>query len=62
MARVVATDSQASFTPENVYFKDDRMRQAFGVKLAIEHPDGSAKAGMPAEGEIFVVDLADGVN
>lgn len=52
-ATVSEIDSQASFTPENVYFKDDRVRQVFGVKLAIEQPDGFAKPGMPADAEIL---------
>ncbi len=53
-ARVVEIDATASFTPENVYFKEDRVRQVFGVKLAIESPDGSAKPGMPADAIIHV--------
>lgn len=52
MAHVVAIDSQASFTPENVHFKDERTRQAFGVKLALDQPDGSGKPGMPADATI----------
>jgi HlyD family secretion protein len=52
-ATVSEIDPQASFTPENVYFKDDRVRQVFGVKLAIEQPDGFAKPGMPADAEIL---------
>ncbi|WP_421656529.1 HlyD family secretion protein [Leptothermofonsia sp. ETS-13] len=53
-ARVAAVDSQASFTPENIYFRDDRVRQAFGIKLAIDKPGGYAKPGMPADAEIVV--------
>lgn len=53
-ARVAAIDTQASFTPENIYFRDDRVRQAFGVKLAITNPSGYAKPGMPADGEIVL--------
>ena len=37
-------DAQASFTPENIYFQKDRVRQVFGVKLAITAPGGYAKA------------------
>jgi HlyD family secretion protein len=51
-ARVSAIDTEASFTPENVYFKKDRVEQVFGVKLAIDQPNGLAKPGMPADGEI----------
>lgn len=53
-AKVSAVDTQAAFTPENIYFKDDRVRQVFGVDLQIENADGLAKPGMPADGEIVV--------
>jgi HlyD family secretion protein len=53
-AKVSAIDSEASFTPENIYFKDDRVQQVFGIRLTIEDPDGFAKPGMPADGEILV--------
>jgi len=52
-ARVTAIDTQASFTPENIYFREDRVRQVFGVKLSIDNPQGFAKPGMPADGEII---------
>ena len=51
-AEVTEIDSEASFTPENIYFKEDRVQQVFGVKLDIDNPDGFAKPGMPADGEI----------
>ncbi len=52
-ATVTAIDSEASFTPENIYFKEDRVQQVFGLKLSIENPGGFAKPGMPADGEIL---------
>lgn len=52
-AHVAAIDTQASFTPENIYFKDDRVKQVFGVKLALDNPQGFAKPGMPADAEII---------
>jgi HlyD family secretion protein len=52
-ARVSAVDSEASFTPENIYFREDRVTQVFGLKLTIENPAGFAKPGMPADGEII---------
>ncbi len=52
-ARVAQIDAQASFTPENIYFQKDRVRQVFGVKLAITAPGGYAKPGMPADAEIL---------
>ena len=52
-ARVAAIDTEASFTPENIYFKDDRVTQVFGLKLEITNPGGFAKPGMPADGKIL---------
>jgi HlyD family secretion protein len=52
VAHVAQIDTKASFTPENIYFKQDRVKQVFGVKLAIEQPAGLAKSGMPADAEI----------
>lgn len=51
-AHVAAIDSQASFTPENIYFREDRVKQVFGVKINIDNPAGFAKPGMPADAEI----------
>jgi HlyD family secretion protein len=51
-AIVTAVDTEASFTPENIYFKNDRVSQVFGVKLALENPDGFAKPGMPADARL----------
>lgn len=52
-AHIVQIDSAPSFTPENVYFKEDRVRQVFGLKLAIDKIDGTAKPGMSAEAEML---------
>jgi HlyD family secretion protein len=51
-AQVSAIDAQASFTPENIYFREDRVQQVFGVNLRLENPDGFAKPGLPADAEI----------
>jgi HlyD family secretion protein len=53
-ARVTAIDPQASFTPETIYFQDDRVRQVFGIKISIDQPGGFAKPGMPADAEILM--------
>jgi len=53
-AKVSAIDNQASFTPENIYFKRDRVKQVFGIKLSIDNPQGFAKPGMPADAEIIL--------
>ncbi|MBC8120819.1 MAG: HlyD family secretion protein [Gemmatimonadaceae bacterium] len=55
-AKVIAVDPQASFTPENIYFQQERVKQVFGVKLALTNPGGYAKPGMPADGEVLVGD------
>lgn len=53
-AKVAAIDPKATFTPENIYFRDDRVKQVFGVKITIDDPGGFAKPGMPADGEILL--------
>lgn len=53
-ARVSAIDTEASFTPENIYFQQDRVKQVFGVKISIDKPAGFAKPGMPADAEIMI--------
>lgn len=52
-ATVTTIDTQASFTPENIYFREDRVRQVFGIKITIDNPGGFAKPGMPADAEII---------
>jgi HlyD family secretion protein len=47
-------DPQATFTPENTYFRDDRVKQVVGLKLDLKSGIGFAKPGMPADGEILV--------
>ena len=53
-AVVQRIDPQATFTPENTYFRDDRVKQVVGVKLLLKSGIGFAKPGMPADGEILV--------
>ncbi len=53
-ATVSRIDPQASFTPENTYFRDDRVKQVVGVKLQLTKPEGFAKPGMPADGEVLI--------
>jgi HlyD family secretion protein len=50
---VLRIDPQATFTPENTYFRDDRVKQVVGVKLQLIQGIGFAKPGMPADGEIL---------
>ena len=53
-AVVSRIDPEASFTPENTYFRNDRVKQVVGVKLQITNAQGFAKPGMPADGEVLV--------
>jgi HlyD family secretion protein len=53
-AYVLRIDPEATFTPENTYFRDDRVKQVVGVKLQLKGAIGFAKPGMPADGEILV--------
>lgn len=53
-AYVIRIDPEATFTPENTYFRDDRVKQVVGVKLQLKGAIGFAKPGMPADGEILV--------
>jgi HlyD family secretion protein len=53
-AFVSRVDPEASFTPENTYFREDRVKQVVGVKLQLRGAVGFAKPGMPADGEILV--------
>jgi len=50
---VLRIDPQATFTPENTYFRNDRVKQVVGVKLQLAEGIGYAKPGMPADGEIL---------
>ncbi len=53
-AFVARIDPQMTFTPENTYFKEDRVKQVVGLKLQLKAGFGYAKPGMPADGEILV--------
>jgi HlyD family secretion protein len=53
-AYVARVDPEATFTPENTYFREDRVKQVVGLKLQLKGALGFAKPGMPADGEILV--------
>ena len=53
-AVVSRIDPEATFTPENTYFRDERVKQVVGVKLQLKSGTGFAKPGMPADGEILI--------
>lgn len=50
--KIIQIDPQGSFTPENIYFKNDRVKQVFGIKIGLTNPGGFAKPGMPADARI----------
>jgi len=52
--KVIEIDPEASFTPENIYFRDDRVKQVFGIKIMIDNPANFAKPGMPADADIDI--------
>jgi HlyD family secretion protein len=53
-AYVSRIDPEATFTPENTYFRDDRVKQVVGIKLQLKAGFGFAKPGMPADGEVLI--------
>ena len=53
-AVVARVDPEATFTPENTYFREERVKQVVGIKLQLRGAHGFAKPGMPADGEILV--------
>jgi HlyD family secretion protein len=53
-AYVSRIDPQATFTPENTYFRNDRIKQVVGIKLELKEGFGFAKPGMPVDGEVLV--------
>ncbi|HYO80853.1 MAG TPA: HlyD family efflux transporter periplasmic adaptor subunit [Bryobacteraceae bacterium] len=53
-AEVSRVDPQAAFTPENTYFREDRVKQVVGVKLQLKEGLGAAKPGMPADALVLV--------
>jgi len=57
-AKVSRVDPEAMFTPENTYFREDRVKQVVGIKLLLSEGLGRAKVGMPADGRIFVEESA----
>ena len=52
-AYVSRIDPEATFTPENTYFQNDRVKQVVGLKLQLKAGFGYAKPGMPADGEVL---------
>lgn len=53
-AYIARIDPQATFTPENTYFRNERVKQVVGLKVQLKSGFGFAKPGMPADGEILI--------
>jgi HlyD family secretion protein len=47
--KVVFLSSTAEFTPKNIQTKDERTKLVFSVKVKVPNPDGTLKAGVPAD-------------
>lgn len=50
---------QAEFTPKNVETQQQRASTVFQVKVSLANPDGSLKAGMPADATFCAAGAAD---
>ncbi|MBI2618960.1 MAG: efflux RND transporter periplasmic adaptor subunit [Ignavibacteriales bacterium] len=46
---VIHISSTAEFTPKNIQTKEERVKLVFAVKLNVANPDGTLKAGLPAD-------------
>jgi HlyD family secretion protein len=47
--KVVFISSIAEFTPKNIQTNDERTKLVFSVKVKVPNPDGTLKAGVPAD-------------
>jgi len=50
--RVTEVAQRAEFTPKEAHMKDEREKLVFGVKVAIDNPQGHLKPGMPVDVKI----------
>jgi len=50
--KVVEIAERAEFTPKEAHVKDEREKLMFGVKVAIDNPQGHLKPGMPVDVQI----------
>lgn len=51
---IIYISSKAEFTPRNIQTKDERTKLVFAVRIRIENPDGTLKAGLPADATILL--------
>jgi HlyD family secretion protein len=47
--KVSFISSTAEFTPKNIQTKDERTKLVFSIKVKVPNPDGTLKAGIPAD-------------
>jgi HlyD family secretion protein len=52
--KVTFISSTAEFTPKNIQTKDERTKLVFSVKVKVPNPDGTLKAGIPADVTLHV--------
>jgi HlyD family secretion protein len=52
-ASIVEISQKAEFTPKDVQTREERVKQVFAVKLAVDNADGALKPGMPADALIL---------
>jgi HlyD family secretion protein len=52
--KVTYISSTAEFTPKNIQTKDERTKLVFSVKVRVPNPDGTLKAGIPADVTLHV--------
>lgn len=53
-ATLMEISQRAEFTPKDVQTRDERVKQVFAVKLAVDNRGGELKPGMPADAQIFL--------
>jgi HlyD family secretion protein len=52
--KVIFISSTAEFTPKNIQTKDERTKLVFSIKVKVPNPDGTLKAGIPADVTLHV--------
>jgi HlyD family secretion protein len=52
--KVTFISPTAEFTPKNIQTKDERTKLVFSVKVKVPNPDGTLKAGIPADVTLHV--------
>lgn len=51
---IIYISSKAEFTPRNIQTKEERTKLVFAVRIRAKNPDGSLKAGLPADATIHL--------